>query len=47
MSVIDATRILRDNSRVMIRIVVSLTDNYGGVIYNRNMFIAEATGLRD
>jgi hypothetical protein len=47
MSVIDATRILSDNSRVMIQIVVSLTDNSGSIIYNRNMFIAQAKGLRD
>jgi hypothetical protein len=47
MSIIDATRILIDNSRVMLQIVGSLTDSSGGVIYNRNMFIAQAKGHGD
>jgi len=42
MSVNDAPRIVIDNSRVMLQIVESLTDESRGVIYNR-MFIVEAT----
>ncbi len=43
MSVNDASRITIDNFRVMLQIVVSLTDDSGGVIYNHFMFIALAT----
>ncbi len=45
MSVNDASRIVIDNSRVMLQIVASLTDNSIGVIYNRNMFIVQATEM--
>ncbi len=44
MSVNDASKIAIDNSRVMTQIVASLTNNSRGVIYNRNMFIVQATG---
>jgi hypothetical protein len=43
MRVNDLSRIIMDNSRVMLQIVVSLTDNYRGVIYNHIMFIVQAT----
>ncbi len=39
MSVNDASRIIIDNTRVTLQIVASLTDDYRGVIYDRNMFI--------
>ncbi len=45
MSVSDDYRIIIDDSRVMLLIVVSLTDNSRGVIYDCNMFIVQATGL--
>ncbi len=44
MSVNDASKIIIDNSRVMKKIVASLTNNSRGVIYNRNMFIVQAPG---
>ncbi len=37
MSENDASRII-DNSRALFQIVVSLTDDKGGIIYNHNMF---------
>ncbi len=43
MSVNDASRILMDNSMVMLQIMASLTDDSRGVIYNCNMFIVQAT----
>ncbi len=43
MSVNDASRILMDNSTVIIHIVASLTVDSRGVIYNCNMFIVQAT----
>jgi hypothetical protein len=43
MSANDASRIIIDNSRVMIHIVASLTDDYRGNIYDPNMFIVQAT----
>ncbi len=45
MIVNDGSKIIIDNSRMMLQIVASLTDNSRGVIYiyNRNMFIAKAT----
>jgi hypothetical protein len=43
MSVNDASGIVIDNSRVMLQIVASLTDNFIGIIYNHNMFIVQAT----
>jgi hypothetical protein len=43
MSANDASRIIIDNSRVMIQIVASLTDDSTGNIYDPNIFIAQAT----
>jgi hypothetical protein len=34
-----------DDSRVMLQIMASLTNNFGGIIYNHNMFIVQATGV--
>ncbi len=45
MSVNDASRITIDDSRLMLQIVTSLTDNSRCVIYNHNVFIVLATGL--
>jgi hypothetical protein len=45
MCVNDASRIIINNSRVTLQIVASFTDNSRGVIYDCNMFIAQATGL--
>jgi hypothetical protein len=39
MSVCDAYRIIIDNSRVMLQIVASLTDDSKSIIYNRNMLV--------
>ncbi len=39
MSVNDASRIIIDNSKVMFKIVASLTDDCRGIIYDHNMFI--------
>jgi hypothetical protein len=36
--------IVNDASRVMLLIVVALTDDSIGLIYNHNMFILQATG---
>ncbi len=33
-----------DDSRVMLQIAASLTNDYRGVIYNCNVFTAQATG---
>jgi hypothetical protein len=46
MSVNDACRIVIDNSRVMLLIVVSLTDGWRSIIYDCNMFIVQASGLK-
>ncbi len=45
----DASVIVIDDSRVTLQIVAPLTDDSRGVIYNRNVFIVEATvhGLFD
>ncbi len=43
MSVNDASRITIDDPRVMLQIVVSLTDDSTGVIYYHNMLIVQAT----
>ncbi len=43
MSENDTSRIVIDNSRVMIQIVASLTDNSRGVIYDPSMFIVQTT----
>ena len=42
MSVNDASRIVIDDSRMMLQIVASLTDNSKGIIYNGNMLIVQA-----
>ncbi len=44
MRVNDAYRIRIDDSRVMLQIVASLTDDSRGVIYNCKMFKVKATG---
>jgi hypothetical protein len=44
MSVKDASRIVIDKSSLMLQIVVSLIDDSRGIIYNRNMFIAQPIG---
>ncbi len=38
-----ASRIVNDNSRVMLQIVGSLTDDSRGIIYNHFMFIVQDT----
>ncbi len=42
MSVNDASRIIIDDSRVMLQIVLSLADDSRDVIYDHNMFIVQA-----
>ncbi len=42
MSVNDACMIVIGNSWVMLQIVVSLTDDFRGIIYDRDMFIVKA-----
>ena len=42
----DASKIVIDNSRVMLQIVASLTDGFRGIIYDRIMFKVQATGGR-
>jgi hypothetical protein len=44
-SVNDTFRIAIDDSRVMLQIVASLTDDSRGIIYNFNMFIVLATAV--
>jgi hypothetical protein len=39
----DASGIVIDNSRVMLQIVASLTDDSRGIIYNQNGVIVQAT----
>ncbi len=41
--IIDTSRIIIDDSTVMLQIVASLTDNSGGFINDCNMFIEEST----
>ncbi len=43
MSDSDASRIVTDNSRVVLQIVVSLTDDSWGVSYDCNVLIVQAT----
>jgi len=43
MSVNDTSKIIIDDSRAMLQIVASLTDDSRGIIYTRNMFIVQAT----
>ncbi len=45
MSVDDASGIIFDDSRVMLQIVASLTDDSKGNIYAHNMLIVKATGV--
>jgi hypothetical protein len=40
----NASRIVIDDSRGMLQIVMSLTDDYRDVIHDCNMFIVQATG---
>ncbi len=42
-SVKDASRCISDDSRVMLQIVASLTDDCTGVIYNCNGFTVQAS----
>ncbi len=46
MSVNDTSRIVIDDSRVMIQFVTSITDDSKGINYNCNMFIVQATGVK-
>ncbi len=39
----DASRVLKDYSRVMLRILASLTVDSRGINYNSNMFMVQAT----
>ncbi len=41
----DASRMVIDDSRVKLQIVASFTDDSRGIIYDRNMFIVQATGV--
>ncbi len=43
MSVKDAFRIVTDDSRVMLQMLASLPDDSRSIIYDRNMFIVQAT----
>ncbi len=45
MSVNNACMIVIGNSRVMLQIVVSLTDDFRGIIYDRDMFMVQATDV--
>ncbi len=45
MSVNDASRIVIDNSRMMLQVAVSLTDNSRGVIYNSIVLIVQNTDV--
>jgi len=45
MSVNDTSMSLIEDSRVMLQIVATLTDDSRGVIYNRNMFIVQGSAL--
>ncbi len=44
MRVYDPSRIILDDSRVMLQILASVTDNSRGVIYNRNVFMVQVNG---
>jgi hypothetical protein len=41
----DTSRSITDESRVALHIVAPLTDDSTGVIYDRNVFIVQATSL--
>jgi hypothetical protein len=45
MSVNDASKIITDDSRVMLQIVLPLTDDFTGIIYDHNMLKVQATSL--
>ncbi len=45
MNVNDAYRIVIEDSRVMLQIVASLTDNSRCIIYEFNMFIVQAASV--
>ncbi len=45
MSVKDTSRVIIDDSRVILNMVASLTDNSKGVIYDSYMFIVHAISL--
>ncbi len=45
MSVNDTSRIIIDDSRVMLQIVASLTYDSRGIIYNHNLFIVQSSGV--
>jgi hypothetical protein len=45
MNVNDASRIVIEDSRVMLQIVASLTDNSRCIIYYCNMFIVQAASV--
>jgi hypothetical protein len=40
-----APRVINNAPRVTLQIVASLTDNSRSIIYDRNMFVAQATDL--
>ncbi len=42
MSVNEASRIVIDDFRVLLKMLVSLTDNSRGIIYDHNMFVVQA-----
>ncbi len=46
MSVNDASRIVINDSKVMLQIVASLTDDSRGIVYDHNMFIVQAKGTQ-
>ncbi len=46
MSVKDASKIVIDDFRVMLQIVMSLTDDSIGVIYDCNIFTVYATSVQ-
>jgi hypothetical protein len=45
MSINDASRIVIDDSRVVLQIVASHTDDSRGVTYDPHMFIVQNSGL--
>ncbi len=47
MNVNDVSRTVIDESRAMLQIVASLTDDSRGVIYDHNMIIVQTIALRN
>ncbi len=45
MSINDASRIIINDSRVMLQIVMPLNDESRRIIYNHKMFIVQETGV--